>query len=331
MITSKSIDILLRGVRAEFAVTIDQAEKQLASYNSNVYLDATNKTGALFEEVGAYGKQREEAIQVTGVNELQPTEEAQEFIAADYVPSFITAVEPFLFTRRVKVTRQSAERRDTKYQKALNEAAKLQVAAENTRARHKFSRLNYAFSSIASVKHLFDYGDGVYLASASHPTKVVVSGSATVQSNLVTASDITPTSIESMILVLQNQTDDIGEPMPMGGGMKYFCVPPAKVKRAKENIESEWVVDAANNNVNVWRGVGWILVSSPFLSASNGGSNTAHFIIDAMFSPLKDVMFRAVTNETWFDQNVKTFVHDISFEHKVGAYDWRGLVCNAGA
>src|SRR6185436_2499783 len=261
MINTRTIDILLRGVRAEFADIIDQAGKQLAAYNSNVYLDAANKTGGLFEEMNASGKQRTEMVSVTGVSELQPTGEAQEFIAADYVPSFITAVEPFKFTRRIKVTREAAERRDSKYQKALNEASKLQVAAENTKARHRFNRFNTA-ASVVTARELFDYGDGVALASASHPRK---DGTA-VQSNIVTASAISPTSIENMVLTLQNQLDDIGEPMPMGGGQKYIIVPPAKVKQAKENIDSEWIVDSANNNINVWKAVGWTLVTSPFLS-----------------------------------------------------------------
>jgi hypothetical protein len=324
MITTRSIDLLLRGVRAEFAVCIDQAEKQLAAYNSNVYLDTTNKTGGLFEDINASGKQRVEAISITGVNELQPTNEAQEFISTDYVPSYITAVEPYKFTHRIKVTRESAERRDSKYQKALNEASKLQVAAANTQAHHRFNRLNLS-TTVATAQYLFDYGDAVPLASASHPDKI-----GGVHSNVVAASAISPTSIETMILVLQNQTDDIGEPMPMGGGMKYLIVPPQLVKKAKENIESEWMVDTANNNINVWKGQGWTMVSSPYLQQTYGGSNTAWYIIDGMFSPLKDVMFRPVTNETWFDENTKVFVHDISFEHKVGAYDYRGFVQNSG-
>lgn len=324
MITSKSIDLLLRGVKAEFANVVDQAEKQVSAYSSNIYLDATNKTGALFEEIPAQGKQRIESFGITGVQELQPTDEAQEFIAADYTPSFVTAVEPYKFTRRIKVTRESAERRDTKYQKALDEASKLQIAAENTKSRHRFGRFNKAFT-LVTEPYLFDYGDGVPLVSASHPKK-----NGGTQSNIVTASDINPTSIESMVLVLQNQLDDIGEPMPMGGGQKYLVVPPSKVRRAKEVIESEWIVDSANNNINVWKGQGWIIVTSPFLNAVNGGSNTAFFIVDANSSPLKDVIFRPVANETWFDENTKVFVHDISFEHKVGAFDWKGIVGNAG-
>lgn len=324
MITTRSIDLLLRGVRAEFAYTIDQAEKQLAAYNSDVYLDATNKTGALFEDVNASGKQRVEAISITGVSELQPTEEAQEFIATDYVPSYVTAVEPFKFTRRIKVTRESAERRDTKYQKALNEASKLQVAAANTQARHRFDRFNTAFTAV-TAKHLFDYGDGVAFAASTHPDKI-----GGTHQNYITASDISPTTIETMVLVLKGQVDDIGEPMPMGGGMKYMVLPPQKVKKAKENIESEWQVGTANNTINVWRGQGWVLVDSPFLQTGYGGSNTQWSIVDGMFSPLRDVMFRPVTNETWFDENTKVFVHDISMEHKVGNFDYRGIVFNAG-
>ena len=324
MITTKSIDVLLKGVRAEFWVAIDQAEKQLSSYNTNVYLDATNKTGPLFEEISATGRQRAEFIQVTGVQELQPTAEAQEFIAADYVPSFITTVEPYKFTRRIKVTRESAERRDTMYQKALNEATKLNVASENTKARHRFSRLNNS-TSVATQAELFDYGDGVALFSASHPDK-----QGSVHSNIATSGVISKTSVEATVLVLQNQVDDIGEPMPMGGGKNWLVVPPALVRLAKEQIDSEWAINTANNNINVWYGGQFALATSPFLSATNGGSDVVWYVVDGMFSPLVDVNFRAVTNETWFDENTKVFVHDISMEHKVGAKDYRGIVRNAG-
>jgi hypothetical protein len=72
------------------------------------------------------------------------------------------------------------------------------------------------------------------------------------------------------------------------------------------------------------------MVSSPFLSATNAGSNTAWYVADSMYSPLKDVMFKSVTNETWYEDNTKAFVHDICFEHRVGPYDYRGIVGNSG-
>lgn len=116
----------------------------------------------------------------------------------------------------------------------------------------------------------------------------------------------------------------------MGGGVKYLVCPDAKVKKAKEQIDSEWQPDNANNAVNVWRGQGWIVVSSAFLNSANGGSNTAWWVIDANYSPLVDVTFRPMTNNTWFDNNTYVFNHDISFEHKVGAEEYRGLVGNKG-
>jgi hypothetical protein len=119
--------------------------------------------------------------------------------------------------------------------------------------------------------------------------------------------------------------------MPMGGGTNYMVVPPAKVKKAKEVIGSDWEPYTANNQINVWKTVGWNLVTSPYLSATNGGSNTAWFIVDGMYSPLRDIIFKSVDNRTWYDENVKAFVHDIEFQHKVGAIDYRGIVGNAGA
>lgn len=326
-ITTSNIDLYLRGVRADFALVVDQAEKQLAAYDSNVYLDAANKTGPLFDEYNAIGQQRVEFNSVTGVKELQPTAELQPFPEVTYVPSFITTVEPYKFADRIRVSYEAAERRDSKYQSALNEASKLNITYANTKARHRFDKFNQGASlTTAAYTQLFDYGDGVATFASNHPDKV-----GGTHSNIVTASDITPTSIETMILVLQNQVDDIGEPMPMGGGTNFMIVPPNKVKKAKENIDSEWEVGTANNTINVWKTTGFTLVSSPFLGTTNSGSNTAWYIVDGMFSPFKDVMFKSVINDTWEDKNNKSFVHDIEFQHRVGNIDYRGAVRNAGA
>lgn len=327
-ILTRTIDLLLRGVRADFALIIDQAEKQVNAMENNVYLDATNKTGALFDEMNATGYQRREFISVTGVSELLPVEELQPFPETTYQPSYITSVEPFKFARRVKVSQEAVDRRDTQYQKALDEVSKLQYAWVNTKTRQMFDRFNRAFSTVAAgIYWLFDYNDTVALVASNHPLK-----NGSTYSNTVTASAITTTSIESMVLVLQNQVDDIGEPAPMGGGTKYLVLPFAKVRTAKEQIESEWIPSSANNNINVWRTTGWIMVTSPFLGAAQGGagSDTAWFVVDAMYSPLKDVIFKSVENHTWYDENTKAFVYDIEFQHKVGAIDFRGLVGNTG-
>lgn len=325
MITTRDIDIFLTGVRADFYMVVDQAKKQLAAFESNVYLDATNKVGPLFEEVSATGQQRKEFAQVTGVSRLLPTEETQPFPETTYVPSYITSVEPFAFSRRIVMSRASVERRDSKYRASLEEGSKLQVAAAMTKAQNKFDVFNKG-ASLFTAKHLFNYGDGVALFGSTHPDK-----EGSTHSNITTAADITSTSIEANVLVLQNQVDDIGEPMPMGGGRKFMVITPQKVKKAKEEIGTEFQVGTANNTINVWYGGDWTLVSSPLLQATYGGSNTAWWVIDGMFSPLKEVIFKAVTNENWFDDNNKTYVHDISFEHRCGAIDYRGMVYNAGA
>lgn len=197
------------GVRAEFAEAADQASAQFAAYNTDIYLDASSKTGALFQEKDAIGRQRYETVSVTGVSELSPTDEAQPFVEANYVPSFITSVEPYKFTKRIVVTQEAAERRDSKYAMAMSEVTKLNVAGENTKAHHRFGKLNHSFASATALSE-FDYGDGVALVSDAHPTQVA----GVTQSNLATPSDITNSTIETMVLVLRNQTDDIGEPMP---------------------------------------------------------------------------------------------------------------------
>jgi hypothetical protein len=103
------------------------------------------------------------------------------------------------------------------------------------------------------------------------------------------------------------------------------------VRLAKQNIESELEVQTANNQINVWAGVGWTLVSSPRLGAAQGGSDTAWFVVDGMNSPLTEEIFKPITNETWFDEDTKKFVHDVEFQHKVGNKDFRGFIGNLGA
>jgi hypothetical protein len=167
-ITTNSIDSLLRGVRAEFLKVVDQAEKQTSAYDANAYLDSTNKTGGLFEEISAVGQQRIEFTSVTGVSELSPTKELQPFVEKNYTPSYITPVEPYKFTARIKVSQESAERRDSRYMKALNEASKLNFAYMNTKAKHRMEVFNYSTTAQASLPvQLFGYGDGVALSASA--------------------------------------------------------------------------------------------------------------------------------------------------------------------
>ncbi len=327
-ITTRNIDIFLRGIRAEFAEVVDQAQKQVGAYETNVYLDATSKVGGLFAENDRGGQQRIEYLGTTGVSRLLPTEELAGFPETQYHPTYLTRAEPFKFARRIVVSRESVERRDAQYTKALEEASKLQYAYVNTRASNKFDRFNQAFAAV-TASHLFDYGDvaagATALVANDHPDRV-----GNTHSNLVGPSAITTVSVEAMVLALQNQVDDMGEPMPMGGGQKFMVVPPSLVRVAKQTLETELEPQTANNAINVWYGVGWTLVSSAHLSAAHGGSNTAWFIVDGMNSPLTEEIFKPITAETWFDDDRKAFVHDVEFNHKVGAKDYRGIVGNAG-
>lgn len=327
-ITTRNIDVYLRGIRADFAEVVDQAQKQIGAYETNVYLDSTNKVGGLFAENDRSGQQRVEYLGTTGVSRLLPTNELAAFPQTTYQSTYLTQAEPFKFARRIVVSRESVERRDNQYNKALEEASKLQYAYINTRASNKFDRFNQAFAAV-TASHLFDYGDvdagATALVANNHPDKV-----GNTHSNLVGPSAITPVSIEAMVLALQNQVDDIGEPMPMGGGTKFMVVPPALVRLAKQNLETELEPFTANNQINVWYGAGWTVVSSAHLSAAHGGSNTAWFVLDGQNSPLVEEIFKPITAETWFDDDRKAFVHDVEFNHKVGAKDYRGIVGNQG-
>ena len=327
MKTTRDIEILLRGVRAEFAEVIDQAEKALRLYEGNVYLDVDNKIGPLFVEENASGYQRREYASLYGVDELEEIGELEDFPEGHIGIGYITSVEPYKYGRKISASWESVKRRDPKYQRALDATRRLRIGATITKYKHLFNIFNKAFTSQSSLpNYMFGYGDGAPLCG----THTLKNGSTI--TNTVTASDITPDAIESMVLKLQSMTDDEGNPMPMGGGRKALVVPPAKVKKAKEVLGTEREPYTNNNTINVWYNEEWYLISSPYLSSAYGGSDTAWFIVDMNNSPLVYVEFTPVTMEKpYYRPENMSFHWQIFAEWKVGWIDFRGIVGNQGA
>lgn len=320
--TSSDIDIFLKGVRAEFAMVEDQAATQSRALDTSIYLNAESKLGPLFTELNGQGKQRFDFSATTGVGEPEPTGEVQAFPETQYYPTYITSAQPSRFAKRIRVSLQSVSRRDPVYSQKLEESAKLVIAAKNKTARIRFQLINETRTAQGSLTTgEFGYGDAQKLLSTIHADKNGGNGV-----NVLTPSNaISDATLESIIQLGYNTKDDVGEPMPMLGGTKYLITHINNIKKTKELIESEWKADTANNNINVWRGQGWILVTSPFIT-----STTAVYVVDALFSPLVDITFKPYSPETWYDQNVKAFVHDIEFEKMVGPRDWRGFYGTLG-
>lgn len=138
--------------------------------------------------------------------------------------------------------------------------------------------------------------DGAALVSDSHTNGV----SGTVD-NKITAA-LSTTSLETAIVTLAEQ---IGQDGTIGGFVgSTLVVPMALYKEAVEITESKLEANTADNNLNVFSAkYGIKVVTSPFLGAAAGGSDTAWWLIADEHSVLRFVR-----------QAIETAVVDYKFQ-----------------
>lgn len=108
----------------------------------------------------------------------------------------------------------------------------------------------------------FTGADGVILFSASH----VLAGGPTFSNILATASDLTQTALEQAYIDISNYTDDRG--LRMNLKAVKLLVPTALQFTARKILETEKVVDSADNTKNVIAGSLSVVVS-PYLTDSD--------------------------------------------------------------
>jgi phage major head subunit gpT-like protein len=134
---------------------------------------------------------------------------------------------------------------------------------------------NYGFTSGGGGSATFTAGDAVALFSSAHPR----TDGGTNQSNTIT-SDLAEDSLESVLVAMRGTLDDKGQPQLIQPDT--LLVPPALEKEAMILLNSTGRVGTANNDVNPYKGK-LNLVVWDFLGASNGGSDTAWFVLDKSF------------------------------------------------
>lgn len=325
--TSSAFGQFLNGVRAKFYQVFDQGQAEVSRYDMATLFETSNNMAPILERLNATGKQKIEATATTGLTQyLQPTGESQPFKEMEFLPGYITSVQPFQFTGRIRVSRQSVERVDSDYRSALDQTSKLKGTAAQTLSKHYFDVFNYSRTAQASLPvQLFGYGDTAKLTSVLHTDKISKN-----RSNILSTSPaLSPDSIESMVLLGYNTVSDTGKPMPFLSGPKWLVVPPANGRKAQEIAQTPNSPYTSNFIANIFQGI-YNVLTSPFLTAANGGSDTRAFLIDGNYSPIKQVVFKDVTMENDFDFNNKTFVNDVSAEWKVGPFDYRGLYATEG-
>jgi hypothetical protein len=166
--------------------------------------------------------------------------------------------------------------------------------------------------------------DTVALISASH---VTLNGDTV--SNLISGA-LSTSTLNSAMVALREQKNQRG--VILGSTGKYLLVPPKLWKTAVEITDSVLVSDSANNAVNVYRSqFGIEVMTSQYLGAANGGSDTAWFLLSE-FHGIKRVIRQGVQTSlvSWEYSDNRSYKYQGNFRETYFAADWAGIVGATG-
>jgi phage major head subunit gpT-like protein len=141
---------------------------------------------------------------------------------------------------------------------------------------------------------------------------------------------LTNANLELAVIALREQKDQSG--VIRGSEAKYLLVPSALFPEAIRITESVLVSDTGNNGVNVFRSkFGIEVMSSPYLGAAAGGSDTAWFLVSE-FHAVKRIVRQAVQTAltSWEYSDNRTYKYQGNFREVVVAFDWAGVVGSTG-
>lgn len=190
--------------------------------------------------------------------------------------------------------------------------------ARMTRDRNAFQILNDGFTTTLS-------NDGVALFSDSHTTI----GGQTVD-NLETGA----LSETNLNIAFNSLIEQITQDGTLGGhSPSVLLVPPALFKTAMEVTKSELRTGTANNDLNYFSQVypGLQVKFSPFLSAVQGGSDTAWFLFSKNHSLTRWVRQGVETRLVdWEIQRNNSYIYKAEYREVVQPISFEGMVASNG-
>jgi hypothetical protein len=275
---------LIAGVGLEIADVFDQGQEEYLPGIGNV-LNTTSGDGAQRNFTGK-----------TGVGRLSKFEDGDDMAGGRRYKTYTTSAIYNNYGKFIEVTANDIE--DRNYDAELNEMKDLGVAANFSQDEAGMQMFNGGFATTTTVRgyEINWYGDGVPQFSTIHPS--VVPGASTQSNASSTGIKFGHDSLEIAKIALMEQKTDDGIPMSLLG-KPMLTLPLALEREGQEETRSELNPENANNAINVYKGT-VDMSSSLFLSATNGGSDTAWFLT----VPGKAQMYHEMRKAPGMDQAV---------------------------
>ena len=256
---------LIAGVGLEIGEVFDQGQEE---YQPGIFRVLNNVSGT--------GAQRN-VTGKTGLGRISLFDDGDDIPGGRRYKTYTTKVIYNNYGVHINVSKNTIEDRD--WSSELSETKDLSIGANFSQDESGCQLFNGGFATTVNVNryNMSWYGDGKPLFSTIHST--VVPGASTQSNASSTGILFTHDNLNTAHVALQEQQTDDGLPMAMNG-KPMVVLPPALKKDGLEITQSQMDPTTANNAINVYvNGMGTDMAESTFLAASNGGSNTAWFLV----------------------------------------------------
>lgn len=141
---------------------------------------------------------------------------------------------------------------------------------------------------------------------------------------------LTPDNLYTGIVALRQQKNQAG--VILGNVPSVLLVPSLLWKKAIEITQSALIADSGNNNLNVYRSAyGMVVMTSPWMDAAAGGSDTAWFLLSKNHAVSRLVRQGVQTAlRDWTFSNNRTYFYQANFREEVFVYDYVGVYGSNG-
>lgn len=263
----------VKGVSARIDEIVDQTKEMAPSFLSAGLWEQKEADGLIYRTEG-----------VTGLNYLEIFDEGDSIKEDRTYPAYKTEYTVKPSGKIITISQMLMKTRMSELENKLDEVAQAMVAANRTLNKWAWQVLVDGFTTTDS-KPAFPVSrlsDAVAMFSTAHPSKVpgVSNRSNGVASNPV----LSESNLFTAIKMVREQKNGRGLPINYEGKF-VLVVPTALEKTAQEITKSNLRSGTANNDLNFYEGFVDV-IATPYLGATNGGSDTAWYVFAKDVAPI---------------------------------------------
>lgn len=315
MITGNWGDFV-NGVSARIDEIVEQTQELSPSFMSSGLWEKKTTDGLIYRTEG-----------VTGLNYLELFDEGDSIKEDKTYPAYKTEYAVKQSGKTITISQMLMKTRSSELEAKLDEVRQQMIAANRTLNKWAWQVLVDGFTTTDSKANfpVSRLSDAVAMFSASHPSKV---GGVAVRSNALSSNPVlSETNLFTGIKQLREMKNGRGFPINYEGKF-VLVVPTALEKTALEVAKSTVKSGASNSTLNYYEGIVDV-ISTSYVGAANGGSDTRWYLFAKDVSPImKYVSLIDPKIEKTVDFNTKSIRVSIdmacafgysAFEHAVGS------------